>query len=93
MVIDDMLYPNPHGNQVQQQVSWLQQQLSDQLPSSAEDIEATLSDVKQSGSSAKQTAADTLGKNCITNNMELLRSVFVCVCGLVKLSTGGKIAR
>jgi len=74
-----MLYPNPHGNQVQQQVSWLQQQLSDQLPSSAEDIEATLTDVKQSGNSTKQTAADTLGKNCIMNNMELKFSCAVCV--------------
>ena len=63
----NVLYPNFHDNQVQQQMSWLQQQLSDQLPPSPEDIKATLTDVKQSGSSTKQMAADTLGENCRVN--------------------------
>ena len=46
--------------QVQQQLSWLQQQSSGKLPE-FDEAELSLATIRETGPSTKQTAADTLG--------------------------------
>lgn len=55
--------------QVQQQLSWLQQQSSGKLPE-LDQAESSLAKVKEKGPLVKQTAADTLGmcKETLSNN-------------------------